>query len=105
MLTDEKDVLRLSLVDAIQVVQARRFSANVDDELKLILGSYSDVLEAQRMVAAEPRFGMLGHYSMAVISTPVKRGREVEVDSVMEDEDDDLTRFQGRSGFAPFSDT
>jgi serine/threonine/tyrosine-interacting protein len=93
----------MSLIDSVQVVQARRFSANIDDELKLILGSYNDVLEAQRMIADAPRVQTPGrNHSMASLSSPTKRGREVEIDSVMDD--DDGARFQERSSFVPFSD-
>jgi hypothetical protein len=73
--------------------------------LKLILDSYGDVLDAQRMVAAAPRCAMSdGYHNMALLSSPTKRGRDIEIDSVIED-DDDVARFQGRTSFIPFSDT
>jgi hypothetical protein len=73
--------------------------------LKLILDSYGDVLDAQRMVVAAPRHAMSGgDHNVALLSSPSKRGRDIEIDSVMED-DDDVARFQGRTTFIPFADT
>lgn len=100
-----KEIVGLDLVSAVQVVQSHRFSANIDEELKTILRSFCDILEAQRMVnSAAPMSENARKASSSSKSS--KRGREVEggegdvVDMML---DDDQQRFEGRT-FAPFMD-
>jgi len=93
-------------VNAVQVVQSRRFSVNIDDELKTILSSFCDILEAQRMVesAAHSNGNIQTAASLPWKSSKRSRQEEdegIDVDMMMVD--DDEQRFEGRT-FTPFKD-
>jgi hypothetical protein len=91
-------------VKAVQIVQARRFSVNIDDEMKNMLLSFIDVVEAQQMVeAAGSMQHTCDHGISSLVTTSSKRGRDEQMDSVMQEDDDDEARFGGRT-FVPFSD-
>lgn len=98
----------LDLVNALQYIQTQRFCVAFDDNMKNLLRSYQDILEAKRSVAGatgQPRF--LGTTS-GPTQPKAKRGREeVNVDDGEMDLDDadDEARFGGRTTFAPFHDS
>jgi len=76
---------------------------NMDDELKNMLFSFIDVVEAQQMVEAAGS-KQNGPQEMSRLHTSSsKRGRDDQMDSVMQENDDDEARFGGRT-FIPFSD-
>lgn len=83
----------IDLVKACQIVNLRRFSANVEEGMKQYLLSYQQILQAQRDAGAVPRTG-----------GPARKRHRFS-----EDEDEDVTmeedaeRFQGRDP-APFVD-
>jgi serine/threonine/tyrosine-interacting protein len=92
----------LTLVEAIQYLQAQRFCVAFDDGHKNLLLSYEQLLEAQRCIreaTVEP--------ARTLVSVKAKRSRD-KVDEEDEEMDmdgqraDDLERFEGRH-FAPFS--
>jgi len=96
-------VFHFDLVRAVQVVQAQRFSANVDDEMKNMLLSFIDVVQAQQMVEAAGSTQESAH-DMSILPTSCsKRGRDDQMDAIMQEDDDDEARFGGRT-FVPFSD-
>jgi serine/threonine/tyrosine-interacting protein len=96
------------LISALQIVSVRRFSANVEEEMRQYLLSYDGILRAQRDArAAQPNLVVngvwngvqTGRNSPGILR---KRGRSNDEDSSM-DIDDDLERFLGRDS-APFAD-
>lgn len=105
------------IVAAIQFVGLRRFCTTFDDDIKLLLRSYDDILNAKRMVAQEARMKRLveeeaalkartdgGAMSDAVpIMGSKKRGIEdtMDVDEVGEFSID-MARYENREPFAPF---
>jgi len=94
------------LVNAVQVVQSRRFSVNIDDELKTILSSFCDILEAQKMVSSATQNNGNNKTTASLPWKSSKRSRQeedegIDVDMMMVD--DDEQRFEGRT-FTPFKD-
>ena len=98
-----QSVFHFGLVRAVQIVQAQRFSVNIDDELKNMLLSFIDVVQAQQMVEAAGSTQDNGHDMSSLAASASKRGRDDQMDAVMQEEDDDESRFGGRT-FVPFSD-
>ena len=84
----------------MQIVQARRFSVNIDDELKNMLFSFIDVVEARQMVEAARS---MQHSAQELPTSSTKRGRDDQMDTAMQEDNDDEARFRGRT-FVPFSD-
>lgn len=91
---------KLDLIGAIQYIQTQRFCVALDDNLKNLLLSHQQILEAQRGVF-EPE-NEAGQHK---IGCKAKRSRDeiedAEFDMAMETADD-IERFGGRT-FAPFS--
>ncbi|KAF2089358.1 phosphatases II [Saccharata proteae CBS 121410] len=104
------EMLELDFVKAIQLCQCQRFCVNFDDNLKYVMRSYGDILQARRQVASSNPPGRRQQIlpppnSMEFPTGNVagaKRGLDLE-DSDMGDEDDDMERFLGRDN-APFRD-
>ena len=90
----------LDVVSAIQVIQSQRFCVALDDNLKNLLYSFQQLLEAQKSVS-------VSNVQHQVQSVGAKRARD---DSMEEDDDmgindfGDGERFRGRNGFAAFYD-
>ncbi|KAL2061965.1 hypothetical protein VTL71DRAFT_7343 [Oculimacula yallundae] len=88
----------LDLVPAIQYVQSQRFCVAFDDDLKYMLNSYQDILQAQRSFADVP--------AAPQAQAKSKRGRDQieddEGDVDMMGRGDDEARFGGRTSFMPF---
>lgn len=83
----------VDLVKACQIVNVRRFSANVEEGMKQYLLSYQQILQAQRDTRSRPRFEAPAR----------KRHRSLEADDDMMEEED-AERFLGRDS-APFIDS
>ncbi|KAF2137178.1 uncharacterized protein K452DRAFT_200078, partial [Aplosporella prunicola CBS 121167] len=95
------EMLNLDFLRAMQFCQTQRFCVNFDDNLKLILQSYGDILDAKRQVASSRReltTGLSQSGSKRSLDlTPVE---DMDVDATT---DDDMARFEGRD-YAPFQD-
>jgi len=96
----------LDLVSAIQYIQTQRFCVAFDDGLKNLLFNYQQLLEAERSVSMEQQVTTILPYrnGQPIVTTREKRSRdEVEDDMEMDDGNaDDVSRFEGRTPFAPF---
>ena len=107
----------MTLVKAIQIIQAQRFCSAFDDSLKDLLSTFSDILDAKRNVmlsinertpTQDGSAAALGVTGDAVNAAKSKRKFEdaydmdVEMDETMDQLD--AGRFDGRDGFAPFQD-
>ncbi|KAL6719956.1 hypothetical protein ACLMJK_001877 [Lecanora helva] len=105
----------VDVVRAIQVVQAQRFAVAFDDSMRNLLSTYDTMLQAKRDVVqasaavldstkglGNSEFGEEGHNGIAKSS---KRSLEDAYDDDMDvEEENDIERFDGRSGSAPFQD-
>ncbi|KAM7203517.1 putative dual specificity phosphatase [Rhypophila sp. PSN 637] len=93
-------IFGLSHVQAIQFVSLKRFSANFDDDSKMALRSYADILKARRDVMGVELQASSGH---------VSHGKR-QIEDTMDISDDeasgemDRERYVGRAGFVPFVD-
>ncbi|ESZ99117.1 hypothetical protein SBOR_0527 [Sclerotinia borealis F-4128] len=87
----------MSLVEAVQYVQSRRFCVSFDDGMKHTLLNYQQLLEAKRSVTQTQQAEM-------TVSLKSKRRLEIDDDDVNMDQSqqDDLDRFDGRTKFTPF---
>lgn len=106
-------VYGMDLVAAIQFVQSQRFCIALDDQMKGLLLSFQDILEAQRAVqkwksaAVAPEsvtpnptaFDSMRRNSKRHIEDTMDVEMEVDVSGEMDD-----GRFEGRSSFKPFLD-
>jgi serine/threonine/tyrosine-interacting protein len=106
-------------ITAVQVVQAQRFCITIEDNLKLMLHNFQEILQAQRDVAASMS-AALGIASTSSVeaqkSSMVESGSErakkrsyddaYKGDELMEDTtpNQDACSVDGRSGQAPFQD-
>ncbi|KAH8765518.1 protein-tyrosine phosphatase-like protein [Diaporthe sp. PMI_573] len=103
----------VDMVNAVQFVSAQRFCASFDEEMKHLLQSFGDILEAQRMVSAEAQ--QAGNHQ-TIASPPVFGGTAVPapaskkrcIDDTL-DEDDleegslmDHGRYEDRAAFTPY---
>ena len=102
----------MTLVKAVQLVQARRFCLNVDDTMKSLLSSYGDIIQAEQDVAlsaqqvsteSQTAQGMQSGLLTSKGSASLKRG----ADDFVDDDDEDMDGYgacvSGR-GVAPFRD-
>lgn len=96
-------MFHFDLVKAVQIVQAQRFSVNIDDEMKNMLLNFIDVVQAQQMIGAAVSMQDSAHDMSSLPTSSSKRGRDDQMDAVMQEDDDDEARFGGRT-FVPFSD-
>jgi serine/threonine/tyrosine-interacting protein len=106
-------VYGMDLVTAIQFVQSQRFCIALDDQMKGLLRSFQDILEAQRFVqkakatglapvSAVPDAGLFNPgrcKSKRHIGDTMGDDMEVDVSGEMDD-----GRFEGRTSFRPFMD-
>jgi serine/threonine/tyrosine-interacting protein len=106
-------VYGMDLVAAIQFVQSQRFCIALDDQMKGLLLSFQDILEAQRAVrkwntaAIAPvpvtqnptTFDSMRRNSKRHIEDTMDEEMKVDVSGEMDD-----GRFEGRTSFRPFLD-
>ena len=108
------------LIKAIQIVQAQRFAVAFDDSLRNLLSTYELILQARRdVVQANGEINVHGGAGTSGsdiegangVAKPSKRSldvassdNDVDVDMEKGNEHQDLGRFYGRSGSAPFQD-
>lgn len=98
------------LVGALQYIQSQRFCVAYDDNLKFLLDSYQQILEARRAVDYTPPPSQVTLQNTTTnipyIASRTKRGREDRDDGNDMDMDsdraDDEARFGGRTNFMPF---
>ncbi|MBE7182671.1 MAG: dual specificity protein phosphatase family protein, partial [Terriglobus roseus] len=94
-------------IKACQMCSMRRFSCNLDDNLKQCLLSYHEIVKAQRDVAAAPPTVRPGEYLGATMTLTARHKRSFDVSMEQEDASmgdvDDVERFAGRA-FTPFQD-
>lgn len=94
----------VDLVAAVQYVQARRYCIALDHSLKLLLRSFSDLLQATRLVESTRRDEAL--IGIGTFHNKAKRDRTSLEESgdlnVNAGEINDDERFVDRSNFAPF---
>lgn len=101
------------LVSVIQFISAQRFCTNFDEEAKLLLQSYGDILEAKRMTVQDAQQnvpqkpaslqGDITSSSAAVNLKSKKRG----IEDTMDEDDNadfsmDIGRYEDRAPFQPF---
>ena len=109
----------MDFIKAIQIIHAQRFSVAFDDSLRHLLHTFDCILQAKRDVvhsgqqvqSAIPNGNLaplLPPVSREVLRKPSKRAldetQEDDVDMDGEADADDLARFAGRQGAAPFLD-
>ena len=104
----------VSLIQAVQYVQSRRFCVNLDDDMKSLLSNYLEILKARQDVAASAQ--QIRHYHQTVRTFSIGSsqrnggaGTKRRYDESNDDEEDmDVdgynTETSGR-GVAPFRDT
>ncbi len=106
-------VYGMDLVAAIQFVQSQRFCIALDDQMKGLLLSFQDILEAQRAVqkwnskALAPVSAIPDPSAFDLSRRNSKRHIEDTMDEEMEMDvsgEMDNGRFEGRTSFRPFMD-
>ncbi|KAK8223974.1 protein-tyrosine phosphatase-like protein [Phyllosticta capitalensis] len=104
------EMLDLDFLRAMQFVQCQRFCVNFDDNLKIVLRTYGDILNARRQVEAAKRvavFGANGNIGQSSHVPNHQVGSKRTINNEDEDMDmvyaetDDVLRFQGRD-YVPF---
>ncbi|KAF3942275.1 hypothetical protein ABW19_dt0203822 [Dactylella cylindrospora] len=111
--------INCNAVQAIQVIQGRRFCVCFDDTMKYLLTGYEPIWMARRDVENQQNgfggsgsAGNMGIFGGAGASKKSKRGIEeaYDDDEIADDNggmmsDHDAARFEKREGVAPFSDS
>jgi protein tyrosine phosphatase (PTP) superfamily phosphohydrolase (DUF442 family) len=95
-------MFEVDLVGAIQYIQGQRFCVAFDDNLKNLLMSFQQMVEAEKMTLGARR-----QIQAPTHKTPAKRSRaDMDADEYMDVyQADDEARFDGRRVFAPFMDS
>lgn len=103
----------VDMVNAVQFVSAQRFCATFDEEMKYLLRSFGDILDAQRMVSAEAQQAD-SHQTIAVppvfggpaVPAPASKkrciGDTMDEDDLEEDSLMDHDRYEDRAAFTPY---
>ena len=108
----------VNLVTAIQIVQAQRFAVSFDDSMRNLLSTYEIILQAKRDVVQADSHGnksgdgvgseMSNDCSISGTRTSSKRRFDTAYNDSMDvderDEYADASRFDRRTGSAPFQD-
>ncbi|KAL9094221.1 MAG: hypothetical protein Q9165_003361 [Trypethelium subeluteriae] len=102
----------MDLVKAIQQVQARRFCINVDDSMKYLLSSYSEILKATQDVAATTQQSHPSRQTAQSIQTGIGKsdggsGLKRRHGDFVDDDDEcigNLDAEMSERGIAPFRD-
>lgn len=102
------------MVSTVQFISAQRFCATFDEEMKQLLRSFGDILEAQRMVSTGAQLAgnqQTTSFAPAMIglaAAPEVSSRKRGIDDTM-DEDDlqdefsmDSDRYEDRAAFMPY---
>ncbi|KKY31399.1 putative dual specificity phosphatase [Diaporthe ampelina] len=103
----------IDMVSTVQFISAQRFCATFDEEMKHLLRSFGDILEAQRMVS---RGFLLGGNQQATsapavfggAAVPMPASKKRGIDDTMDEEDlqDDFLmdgdRYEDRAAFMPY---
>lgn len=103
------------VVGAIQFISAQRFCTNFDEELKYLLRSYGDILDARRMISRAHQHDVTPQpagqqqenmsFDPAAVATQASKKRCIE-DTMDTDETGefgmDMGRFEDRAPFQPF---
>ncbi|KAI1206473.1 phosphatases II [Annulohypoxylon truncatum] len=103
-------VFGLSMVEACQFVNFKRFCVSIADDLKYVLQSYEGILSAQRVVHQHELSSITNQDTGESMKTRTKRrfADTVDQDEEMGETDDgmalDYDRFMGRRSFVPFVD-
>lgn len=102
-----------NMVRTVQFISAQRFCATFDEEMKHLLLSFGEILEARRMVSEEAQQSdndqavMPRHvYGTATVPDPVSRKRGID-DTMDEDDREgdfsmDHDRYEDRAAFTPY---
>ncbi|KAI3399671.1 hypothetical protein diail_6020 [Diaporthe ilicicola] len=101
------------MVNSVQFISAQRFCATFDEEMKYLLRSFGDILEAQRMVATGSQ--QQDHQTVSAASpmlggatAPAVASRKRGLDDTMDEDDHqgdplmDLDRYEDRAAFMPY---
>lgn len=86
------------MVSTVQFISAQRFCATFDEDMKHLLRTFGDILEARRMVAA------MGSQPADTQQPTRKRGiyDTIDEDEFVEDVVMDCDRYENRSEFMPY---
>lgn len=102
------------MVNTVQFISAQRFCATFDEEMKYLLRSFGDILEAQRMVSTGARLAENHQtitapsvlFSGATVPAPTSRkrciGDTMDEDDLEEDSFMDHDRYEDRAAFMPY---
>lgn len=102
-----------SMVSTVQFISAQRFCATFDEEMKHLLRSFGDILEAQRMVSSGTQHAgndqnFIGRQSFGATAGTDTGSKKRGIDDTM-DEDDlerdpsmDHDRYEDRTAFTPY---
>lgn len=93
-------------VSAMQYLQACRFCVAFDDSMKSLLCNYFEILQARKAVM-DSQSHYLPNTEPFRTGVALKRrrnevGNDVSMDAEDAEDEDDVARFENRSGFAPF---
>ncbi|KAI0022337.1 protein-tyrosine phosphatase-like protein [Xylariomycetidae sp. FL0641] len=95
----------MNLVTACQFVHYKRFCVSLDEEMKQLLKSYEDILDAQRMVHQHQlRSAPQGNNKTKRLFEETK-DQDEEMGDVPGTDHSDQDRFHGRAKFVPFVDS
>lgn len=101
------------MVSTVQFISAQRFCATFDEEMKHLLRSFGDILEAQRMVSTgsqqvdtKQTTSAPAVFDTSAVPTPVSKKRGIDdtmdVDDLQEDFMMDGDRYEDRDAFVPY---
>lgn len=102
-------MLNLSMVDALYIVQHRRFCVCIEEPMRHLLASFESILTAKRDVTKAKRDTLHPNWDAAQVQTPRKRSFNDLNDSAATAEHDtemdmDGDRYVERNPSAPFKD-
>lgn len=101
------------MVSTVQFISAQRFCATFDEEMKHLLRSFGDILEAQRMVSTgsqqvdtKQTTSAPAVSNTSAVPTPVSKKRGIDdtmdVEDLQEDFMMDGDRYEDRDAFVPY---
>lgn len=102
-----------NMVSTVQFISAQRFCATFDEEMKHLLRSFEDILEAQRMVSMgfqqadnKQTTSAPAVFGRSAVPTPVSKKRGIDdtmdVDDLQDDFLMDGDRYEDRAAFMPY---
>ncbi|KAK2614034.1 hypothetical protein N8I77_000894 [Diaporthe amygdali] len=106
-------IYETDMVNTVQFISAQRFCVTFDEEMKHLLRSFGDILEAQRMVAtgnlrAADQQTTVSPPVFGGAAAPIKASKKRGIEDTMDEEDYqgdfsmDLDRYEDRAVFTPY---